>query len=215
MITRMTTSKAQEITRKALGIAIARNRSRIIALLKKYGVAIDDSYSDDELIVGVLTALKTNNRFKKDLGDLLYETTSDAMKSFTGEEGQQFFGFVSAATLAEAAASQENTTTAPTGTQKEKTALGGLFADKNTLSSILNTGLGVLSTSLTNKGNQKLANTALAIETEKTKQAALAAGAGGNGLPGAQQGLSTGAKIAIGVGIAAVLGTIIYFVVKK
>ena len=79
---------------------------------------------------------------------------------------------------------------------------------------MIGTGLDTLSTSLKNKSDQKLANTALALEVEKTKQAALLA-QGGSGAGVIKPGLSTGAKVAIGLGVATLVGVIIYFVVKK
>lgn len=214
---KMKRSEAKEITRKAIGLAIVKNRDKIVALLKKYGVAIDSSYSDDELIVATLVGIRSNTKFKDDLGKLLTETTSESI-GFTAEYNSFFFtGSESFFGWDGETGTASSTTTTTTTKPKEKTAIGSLLSDKNTLSNILNTGLSVFSTSLTNKSNQKLADTALQIEAEKTKQAALLAqraGAGG-GAGGANTGLSTGAKIGIGIGVAAVVGLIIYLVVKK
>jgi hypothetical protein len=218
-------SQAQDITRKALGMAIVRNREKIIALLKKYGVAVDSSYTNDELIVGVLTAVQSNKRFRDDLSKLLADSTSDTL-SFTGEAGQQFFNAAGDpwAELTAAYANNNpskaimgsggvaNTTT--TGTTTQKTAIGSLLSDKNTLSSILNTGLATLSTSLTNKSNQKLANTALAIETEKTKQAALSASGTGAGTPSGKAPMSLATKIGLAVAGTGILVLIIYLIAK-
>jgi hypothetical protein len=223
-------SKAQDITRKALGMAILKNREKVVALLKKYGVAVDSSYSNDELIVGVLTAVQANARFRQDLGNLLTQTTSESL-NFTGESGMQFFYAAGDpessdpwASITKAYAQNNpgqaigagsgpvaNTTTPTTTTQKS--ALGSLLSDKNTLSSILNTGLSTLSTSLTNKSNQKLAKTALAIETEKTKQAQ-AAVAGGGAAPGTRAPISMGLKIGLAVGGAVLLTFVIVMLVK-
>jgi hypothetical protein len=222
----MKLSQAKDIARKSLGLAIVKNRDKIIALLKKYGVAVDDTYSNDELIVGVLAAVQSKARFREDLTKLLTETTGEAL-SFTGEEQMEFFymangedpwASIKAAYAANnpgqaitsgSVANLSDTTT----TTKQKTAIGSLLSDKNTLSNILGTGLNVLSTSLTNKSNQKLADTALAIEAEKTKQAALLA-AGGSAAPGTASGWSTGAKIAVGVGAVAFVSLIVWLIVK-
>jgi len=223
-------SKAQDITRKALGMAILKNRDKVIALLKKYGVAVDNSYSNDELIVGVLTAVQANARFRQDLSNLLTQTTSESL-SFTGESGMQFFYAAGDAEATDPWASITNfyaknnpgqaiggnngpVANIPTSTTTtQKSALGSLLSDKNTLSSILNTGLSTLSTSLTNKSNQKLANTALAIETEKTKQAQ-AAVAGGGAVPGKGAPMSMGLKIGLAVGGAVLLTFVIVMLVK-
>lgn len=213
---KMKTSEAAEITRRAIGLAIVKNKDKIVSLLKKYGVAIDKSYSDDELIVATLVGIRSNAKFKNDLRDMLAETTSETVGFtaeyntffFTGKES--FFNVISY----DKAAGEENATTGTT--TKEKTAIGSLLSDKNTLSNILNTGLNVFSTSLTNKGNKELADRALAIEVEKTKQAALLAGKSDAGAgAGGAAGMSSGAKVAIGVGVLAVVGVIIYLVVKK
>lgn len=214
---KMKTSEAAEITRRAIGLAIVKNRDKIISLLKKYGVAVDKSYSDDQLIVATLVGIRSNAKFKNDLRDLLADTTSETV-GFTAEYNSFFFtgkeSFFNLVSYDSAASEQAVKGTTGSAT-KEKTALGSLLSDKNTLTNILNTGLNVFSTSLTNKGNKELADKALQIEVEKTKQATLAAqnnnAGGGSGVAG----LSTGAKVAIGVGVLAVVGVIIYFVAKK
>lgn len=194
-----------DFSTKAIGLAIAKNRDKIIALLKKYGVNVDKSFADDKLIVAVLVANKQNKRFQADLKELLKETVK-SHKSFTGE--YPFFGFNFPGEDPDAETPATTTTTT-----KPKTAAGSFLA--NNLDSLLNTGLSTLSSVITNKANQKLLNQSLAIETEKTKQAALLAAGGGSGAGTTKTGLSTGAKIAIGVGVAAVIGVIIYVVVKK
>jgi hypothetical protein len=213
-------SQAQDITRKALGIAIVKNRGKIIALLKKYGVAVDNSYSNEELIVGTLAAVQSKERFREDLKNLLTETTSQAL-SFTGEEGMNFF-YADGPTIydifddntSSAATTQPSSTAGTTTAQKQKTALGSLLSDKDTLKNILGTGLNVLSTSLTSKSNQKLADKALAIETEKTKQAALSYG-GGGAQPTAKNGWSTGAIIGVTLLGIVVLGGTIYLATRN
>ncbi len=96
---------------------------------------------------------------------------------------------------------------------KQPSTLSTVLSAQN-LSNLFNAGLGVLSTTLTNKSNKELAQKALEIEQEKTKQAALLAASGG--LRGAASpGLSTGAKIGIGLAVAATVGTIIYLLVRR
>lgn len=227
------TSQARDITRKAIGYAVAKHRDKIVALLKKYGVAMDTSNSDHELIVAVLVTLRDKPRFKADLVEVLKGTTSDALSFtaeynsffFTGDSGK-FFNTIGDGTVCDPASQAyadyvtNNGTPPPncgsgsTSSGGGKTAVGQVLSDPKVLGGVLTAGLGILSTSLTNKGNQQLADTALAVETEKTKQAALlAAGTGGTGV--AKPGMSMGAKIAIGVGVAAVLGLIAYLIFKK
>lgn len=228
----MKTSEAKEITRKAIALAIVKHRDKIIALLKKNGVSIDGN-DDDKLIVAVMIGVRDSARFRKELAALLADTTKETM-SFTAEYNtffftgsEAFFNALGSSSVGDSAGSSDdgggnssggNGSGSSTYTGQSSDTPGGalknLFSDPKTLSSILNTGLTTLSNALTNKSNQKLANTALQIEAEKTKQAALLAGsravigAGGTGL-------STVAKIGIGVGVAAVVGVIIWLIVKK
>ncbi len=195
---------AHDFSTKAIGLAVAKQRDKVIALLKKYGVNIDKDYNDGKIIVAVLVANRTNPRFRSDLKELLKQTIESNKKSFTGE--YPFFGVG----YYNPDEGSELTTTSTT--TKPKTAVGNFLS--NNMDSLLNTGLSTISSVITNKSNQKLAEQALAIETEKTKQAALLAAGGGAGV-NQKTGLSTGAKVAIGVGAAAVIGVIIYLVVKK
>lgn len=211
----MKTSEAQEITRRAIGLAIVKHKDKIIALLKKYGIAMDGR-SDDDLIVAIMIGIRDNARFRKDLQGVLANTTKETV-GFTAEYNTFFFTggpdfFNAIGDMPSSAYSWEAPATATPAT-KSKSAVGQLLSDPKLLGSILDKGLDTLSNSLTNKSNQKLADTALQIEAEKTKQAALLAAGGGTG--SAAGGLSTGAKIGIGLGVVAVVATIIWLVVRK
>lgn len=223
----MTSSEnINQITIQALGLTMATRRNEVVDLLKKYGVAIDKSYADRDIITALLIACSKDERFKAECTNLMSEAMMSqagaadiaADKAFTGESQQRFFPanasrksftgeteqhFFPASSLTDA---NNTSTTGKTGV--------GKFLDAN-LDKILNTGLTTISTIATNKSNQKLAQTALQIEQEKTRQAELVAAGGGAGFGTAKKGLSTGAKIGIGLGVAGVIGTIIYFLVKK
>lgn len=210
-------------------------RDSIIALLRKHGVIIDQSYDDPAITIAVLKAVGTSPRFRGDLSKLMADAASEGKKSFTGREGffqftgrEGFFGFTGKEGFFNfgptdeelgSTTSTSNYTPASTGSSstssatKTNSALSGLLTGNN-LSNLFNTGLNVLSTTVSAKSNQKLADTALQIEQAKTMQAAYLAGGGyGSTLPGA--GMSTGAKVAIGVLVLGVLGTVTYFIVRK
>jgi hypothetical protein len=208
----ISSENARQITHQALGAAIVHNRGQLIALLRKHGVNISESYPNSQLTVAILVATREKPRFRQDLAALLESVTKTQTKNFTAEKGMQFFF------TADRGEQFSNTANRffYNADGEDKTAAGKYLQDN--LGTILNTGLGTISTLLTNKSNAKLADKALAIEAEKTRQAELAAqlGAQAGALGGTvKPGLSTGAKVAIGVGVAAVLGTIIYFIVKK
>lgn len=236
----MTTEQMQQVTRNAIALAVVKNRSRIIALLRSHGVNVDSAYPDDQLITAILVAVQSKLAFRNDLQKLLLATAAAHTNNFTGEQGSNFFpplqpgqgkdGFSFTQEDAEGFFSPKGTGRGKDGfaftaekaanffnanDEKDKTA-AGVFLKEN-MGTILNTGLGTISTLLTNKSNGKIADKALLIEQEKTKQAALlAAGSGlATGAGTASTGLSTGAKIGIGVAVLAVVGVIIYFIVKK
>jgi hypothetical protein len=203
MSPQITTTQTQDLTRKAIALAVVRQRDKIIALLKKHGVTVDASNSDDELIVALLQAIKHSQRFRQDLKTLLVQVTPGNTQNFTGEDNFFFTGeskFFNA----------DSGDSGGSSTSSSKTALGSFLSGN--LDKILGTGLDTISSTLKAKADQKLADKALAIEAEKTKQAALAAQQSNRSTTA---GLSTGAKVAIGVGAAAVIGLIIYLVVKK
>lgn len=221
--TKMKRNDAETATRIAIATAVEKNRKGVVALLNKHGVNIGSNYTNQELIVGLLQAMKSNDRFKKELAALLSQTATEHKSSFA--EGNFCFtagNFFAANGLNfsngdeagihspdEELGISNNSSSAPTSTPDKKKS--GVFSAAN-LNALFNTGLDTLSTILKNKSNQKLAQTAKEIEEEKTKQAALAGVGGGIGT---KSGLSTGAKVGIALGIVAVVGTIVYLVVKK
>lgn len=210
----LTQVQHQKLTTDGIAAVMRKNKKGIIALLKNNGVNIDSSYDDHAIIVGVLQAVRSTGpnaqRFRTDLANLMAQMASKGMQSFTDDAGTGgFYNWVDPPTdsaLAPVGAPPLNQNTGGT-----KTPNTGIFSPNN-LATIFNTGLGILSTSLTNKSNQQLAQTALQIEQEKTRQAALV-GAGGAG-GGVKKGLSAGAWIAIIIGVLG-LGGIIYFAFIK
>jgi hypothetical protein len=91
-------------------------------------------------------------------------------------------------------------------------SLGNIFS-KDVIQSGIKTGLGALSTSISSSATNS--SNAAALKLEQTKLAELQAANNLKNTPGASTGLSTGWKIAIGVGVAAILTTMIVLVVRK
>lgn len=210
----------QQIARNAIALALVKNRNSVIALLRKYGVNVDKDSSSDQLIVAILVANRDSEKFRQELKELLLKTSAGSTQNFTAERdmqffftaenGSNFFNLDREEALARLGASQTDNTE----TSKEKTGLGKFLSGN--LDKILGTGLTTLSTVITNKSNAKLADKAIALETEKTKQAQLAAlAAGATSVPGSGKSMSTGAKIGIGIAAVALLGTLVYFIVRK
>lgn len=213
---KITIENTKQLTRKAVGIAVIKNKPQVVALFQKYGVAVDNSYDTNELIVGVYQAMVTSPGFRRDLVKLLSASMTEHKQHFTEDiynfsAGGPSEAGSSAGDIGQAANSLTSQSTTMTTPSSNSSLGAGLFSAGN-LSNLLNTGLTVLSNSLKSKSDQKLANTALQIEAEKTKQAALSTGAT-TAVPTA--GLSSGAKIGIVVGILAVVGATLYFVLRK
>lgn len=221
---------------KAIAAALIKDKKGLVSLLRKNGVSISSSYSDREVIIAVLEAVRSSQRFKTDLSDFLATVAVDSKMSFTGEgmfgfTGENMFrlngvhppnGWYGADGREPAPAAwgpqfdgspnelqginsgYGTTTTTTTPVAKDK------LLDKDTIRNFLNTGLGVLSTTLTNKSNKELADKALEIEQEKTRQAALLA-AGGGSAEASKKGLSIGAIIGIIAGVLVIGGVAVYF----
>jgi len=212
MAKQLTIEAMQQIARNAIALALVKNRGAVISLLRKYGINVDKDSSNDQLIVAILVANRDNQKFRQELKELLLKTSAGSTKNFTAEKSMNFFftaengnNFFNLGPDGPGADEQN---------VKEKTGLGKFLSGN--LDKILGTGLSTLSTVITNKSNSKLADKAIALETEKTKQAQLAAlAAGATSVPGSGKGMSTGAKIGIGIAVVALLGTIVYFIVKK
>lgn len=202
---KLTYNEAQKITQKAIALTIKNNRLKLIALLKSYGVNMSASDSDQQIIVAVLVALKEKRFFRNDLQKLLLQTASEQTQNFTGDSGFFFSTGNQSRFFGEDGGEKE---------PKAKTGLGKYLQDN--MGNILNKGLDTITTVITNKSNQKLVDKAKELEEIKLQNAAIQA-AGAKLGTGAEQktGLSTGAKVAIGLIAAAAAGTIIYFIVKK
>lgn len=205
----------EKITTAAIAATVRTNRAGIIALLKKHGVAIDSGYSDQEIIVGLLQAIRSSKRFRDDLAPVLAGVVSKSMASFTGaaESGAFYYNVDGEAPGGDPGGVHSGINDVINGGNSSTVKKPGFFSGAN-LTNLFNTGLSVLSTTLANKSNQQLANTALQIEQEKTKQSALA-GIVGKGAAGTNPGMSTGAKIAIALGILTILGLGAYFLFFK
>lgn len=220
----MKKNDAETATRMAIGVAVDKNRPGIIALFKKHGVNINAAYSNQELIVGILQAMKSNDGFKKDLATLLAGTAMEHKSNFA--EGNFCFTGGSNAffnwdgPIIPAGATTWTAPAATTPAAKSGSALSGVFNSTN-LSNLFNVGLNTLSTSLANKGTLKIAQTAKEIEQEKTKQAQLLAASGAMGAANPEKpGMSTGqligvtALVLVGVGLLT-WGAIALFKKKK
>ena len=192
-------------------------------LLVNNGVVGAGSFSDQQVRVAFLKAIKDSESFRSNLASYLTSLVQEeSTASFVDQPGMSFvqqptLDFTmntSALGSAAAAAASGTTTTAtttPTTTSKTSfwSTIGGL-ASKDNLQTIFNTGLNVAATSLTAKANKESEERALQLEAIRLQQIQaqkeLAATE--------KKGLSTGAWIGIVLGIAAIV-TVIVIVKKK
>lgn len=88
----MAKNTPQAITERAIAVAVLKKRPQVIALFKKNGIIASSSWTDHELIVGILQAMAKNERFRTDLAELLTTVTLDNKSHFTGEGMFRFTG---------------------------------------------------------------------------------------------------------------------------
>lgn len=191
-------SQAADISRKALAAAMLSHRDKIIALLKKYGIAINSSYKDRAVILAVLMAMK-DPKVGVPFTNELKVIIGNAKINFTAENN----GFFNLDTDATAA-----TTTNTSG----KSTLGQVVSNPTLWTTLIGSGTTILSDSLKSKNDKELAQIAKEIEQEKTKQAELLAAGKSGGSSPESTGMSTGAKVAIGIGITVFAFIVVYAV---
>lgn len=210
------------IPKKQIDVMLADMLQNDIAgirgLLNNNGIINVSSFSDKDTKIAFLKAIKDSASFRSDLSNYLtakvqrqhnFVSSMDLTREFIDQPKLNAFGddFADPATAASATTTPTTTTTT---TQKSSfwSSLGGL-ASKENLQSLFNTGLNVASTSLQNKANKESEERALELERLRLEQINAQKELAASG--GLNKGLSTGAWIAIGLGLI----TLIIVVARK
>ncbi len=232
-----------DATRSLIAYAVVNDKGSLIKLLKRNGVEMPDNASDQEVTAAVIVASGASENFKKELSKLLASEavkSSDEFSSFVG--GEDMFGFTGIddfmsvngelpktyrdpfknykpPTVKVPQAALTFKTPAPppaqpkgkTGAGKALAAIGGFLKEniltKENIESGVQIGLTKINSKTQGKANQ-VAQESLAIQQYqddiRNQQGRAAA-----------KGMSTGTWIAIGVGVLALVGIVIYVTSKK
>jgi len=193
---------------QSIGLMVYEDKDTLIALLRKNGVQVSDNVSTDDLLNMTYVAIGNSLQFKKDLAKYLESKTIESYEGYVDEE---FFNL----TKEEREARRKVKKVTQTETRKEKggTKVGLAIksvATKENIQSVINTGLGVLSDTLTAKADRKAIQDATSLASEKSKQAIAEAQA--------QDSAKSKVKawiIPTLIGVVVIGGIITYFVIKK
>lgn len=157
--------EAQSVIEKSIGYMIYEDKDTLIALLRKNGVQIPDNVSNDELIAMTYVAVAKSLQFKKDLAKYI---ASKGKQEFEGYVDEEFFNLTKEEKQAKQAARQSKIK------EQGGTKVGNLVrsvATEDTIQSLINTGLGVVSQKLTAKADKASIQAATQLASEKSKQA--------------------------------------------
>jgi hypothetical protein len=227
---------ALQITRSLLAYQVVNDKDSLVRLLKRNGVSVPQNATDTEITSAALFASGKSANFKKELASLLSgnaKSAGDEFSSFVGQEmgftGLDDFSFtgmegfenqigtpatpprISASPSAVVKTASANKKKDKTGAGKVLSSIGSFFKEnvltKENIDTAVNIGLTKINTQTQNKAN-RIAQEGLVIQ-QYQDDIRNQQGSRGKG------GLSTGAWIAIGLGVAAIVGIGIYFATRK
>lgn len=200
--------EAKGLIEKCIGYMVYEDKDTLIALLRKNGVQVDDNVSDDDLIKMTYVAIGNSLQFKKDLARYI---DSRAKEEFEGYVDEEFFNLTKEEREARRKANQDKRTAARTerGGSKVGVAVKGV-ATKENIQAAINTGLGLLSDSLSAKADRKTVQQATALASEKSKQALAEAAA-----QDAKKSRIKSWIIPTIIGVVVIGGIVTYLVIKK
>lgn len=210
--------EAQNLIETSIGYMLVDDRDDLINLLRQNGVNVDDNVSDDDLLNMTYVAIAKSTQFKRDLAKYLdAQSKGETTLNYVNEEFFNGNGDGKAKRKANRTAkvTTRKTEANPSGKSKAGLLLGQIGTSDN-IQAAINTGLGVLSSKLTAKADQKSIANATALAAERSKAAAAEALAADRK---AEAGLATKkwvVPVVIGVSvIAVVVGIVIYMKKRK
>jgi hypothetical protein len=199
--------EAKDVIQKAIGCMVYEDRDTLIALLRKNGVQVKDDVSDDDLIRMTYVAIAKSLQFKKDLAKYLESKTKESYEGYVDEEFFNGNGEKAAKKLAKKTARQDRVK-AQGGTKVGNTVRA--IATQENIQGVINTGIGLLSDSLSAKADQKSIQQATQLASEKSKQALAEAAA-----EDAKKGKIKSWVIPTIIGVLIIGGIVTYLVIKK
>ncbi|MBM3417306.1 MAG: hypothetical protein FJY17_00105 [Bacteroidetes bacterium] len=227
---------ALQITRTLLAYQVVNDKESLVKLLKRNGVEAPINATDTEITSAALFTSGKSPNFKKELAALLAGNAKSAGQEFASFVGQEMdftglddFSFTGmegfenqigkpAAPPRISATPTAAVTTATAAKKKDKTgagralaSIGGFFKDniltRENVDTAVQIGLTKINTKTQNKANQ-VAQEGLVIQ-QYQDDIRNQQGSKGKG------GLGTGAWVAIGLGVAAIVGIGIFFAIRK
>jgi hypothetical protein len=199
--------QAKDLLMQSIGLMVYEDRDTLIALLRKNGVQVTDNVSTDDLLNMTYVAVGNSLQFKKDLAKYLESKTIESYEGYVDEEFFNQDGDKKAKKAAKKTARAE--TRKEKGGSKVGIAIKSV-ATKENIQSVINTGLGVLSDTLTAKADRKAIQDATALASERSKQAIAEAQA--------QDSAKSKMKawiIPTLIGVVVIGGIVTYFVMRK
>jgi len=228
---------ALQVTRTLLAYQVVNDKESLVKLLKRNGVEVPTNATDTEITSAALFTSGKSPNFKKELAALLSGNAKSAgqeFASFVGQEmgftglddfsftgGEEFFNSNGQLTGLSQSINQGvksgaiKTKTPPkkdkTGAGRALASIGGFFKDniltRENVDTAVQIGLTKINTKTQNKANQ-VAQEGLVIQ-QYQDDIRNQQGSKGKG------GLGTGAWVAIGLGVAAIVGIGIFFATRK
>ncbi len=199
--------QAKDLLMQSIGLMVYEDRDTLIALLRKNGVQVTDNVSTDDLLNMTYVAIGNSLQFKKDLAKYLESKANESYEGYVDEEFFNQDGDKKAKKTAKKTARAETRKTQ--GGTKVGLAVKSV-ATKENIQAVINTGLGVLSDTLTAKADRKAIQEATALASERSKQAIAEAQA--------QDSAKSKMKawiIPTLIGVVVIGGIVTYFVIKK
>jgi hypothetical protein len=187
-------------------------------LLTRNGFADAPALATEDVQVAFLKAIKDSASFRDDVSEYLSALVQDMSSenaSFVQQPNLNLFGADDISTM-NTTAGAGSTTPTTTTTQKSSfwSTLGGV-ASKENLSKLFNTGLDTLSTKLKNDANKASEERALELERLRLQQLQTQKEITGSGGAPTKKGMPGWAIGLIVVGGLGLVGTVLYFALRK
>jgi hypothetical protein len=213
-----------------MALALIKDKAGLIDLLRRNGIDISYSASDEEVVLVALNASAASDYIKSDLTNYLTNlavTSQDELSylKFTGEDDEDFFNSVGSWSSTGAFVSQVKVPPAPSGTAtKQKTGAGkaiswlgtNVFNPEN-----ISTAIGGALNIFGNRQQTKATEAQIRLEETRNRQIEIAQGLpvsqGGGGIfnpAGQGGGNKTLTYVLVGVGVL-VIGVSMFFILRK
>ena len=202
----MSETKSPEVVRHLLAYTMDKSRPDLIMLLNREGVKVPSGASDEDVLVLIYATMGKSKTFQKALSGYLekvYRTETKTGGDFAFVDNFNFLGFGKEAKAARVS------DTNPEGKSKVGLALQQLATPEN-ISAVLGAGIGLIGSKLSQKSDTQTLNAATQAEVAKTQRIQEE-----QILADKKAKQNSWVMPTVIIGSLAIVGTIIYFVVRK